>query len=562
MQETTTQPLETQPSHTFAQHEELRLAHLETTADSTTFHDPINLGLLRRLRDRDYSRFVEIKQNASDCQIFGQDFDRMVEETQKGVRTPEPLRRETPPSKRYPVEALGTLMAPLVQRLMEVVQAPDALCAQAVLAAAGLAVQAHANIEIDGRRMPISEFFLTIGESGERKSSVDTWALRPHKQYERTLYEGWQQTDLDYRNSLDAYKKAREEALKKAKGYHAKREALTTLGDPPNPPLKPILTTEEPTYEGLIRLLLDGQPSIGLFSDEGGRLIGGHGMNSDNQLKTAAGLSELWDGKRITRVRAAEGATVLYGRRLSIHLMAQPAVAQGLIRNRLLLEQGLLSRCLVAWPTSTVGNRPYQEIALDTDTALALYESRIGAILNAPFPLEDDSRNELSPRPLVLDSDAKQVWIVFYNHIEEALQADSPLAPVRGFGSKVAEHALRLAGILTLVDDLDAGAIDRNHAEAGITLAQFYLEEALRLFGCGEADPELLLAEQLLLWAQGRGELLALPDIYQYGPPSIRDAKTARQLVTILEEHGWLNRLTGGATVNEVFRRDAWEVVK
>ena len=42
----------------------------------------------------------------------------------------------------------------------------------------------------------------------------------------------------------------------------------------PLPPLKPILTTEEPTYEGLVKLLLVGQPSMGLFSDEGGRFLG------------------------------------------------------------------------------------------------------------------------------------------------------------------------------------------------------------------------------------------------------------------------------------------------
>jgi hypothetical protein len=70
--------------------------------------------------------------------------------------------------------------------------------------------------------------------------------------------------------------------------------------------------TEEPTYEGLVKLLMVGQPSIGLFTDEGGRLIGGYGMNTENQLKTASGLCELWDGKRITRVRGGDGASILY----------------------------------------------------------------------------------------------------------------------------------------------------------------------------------------------------------------------------------------------------------
>ena len=32
-----------------------------------------------------------------------------------------------------------------------------------------------------------------------------------------------------------------------------------------------MITTGEPTYEGLVKLLARGLPTLGLFSDEGGR---------------------------------------------------------------------------------------------------------------------------------------------------------------------------------------------------------------------------------------------------------------------------------------------------
>ena len=38
---------------------------------------------------------------------------------------------------------------------------------------------------------------------------------------------------------------------------------------------------------------------------EGGQFIGGHGMTPEAMLRTAAGLSCLWDGEPIKRVRAA-----------------------------------------------------------------------------------------------------------------------------------------------------------------------------------------------------------------------------------------------------------------
>ena len=80
-------------------------------------------------------------------------------------------------------------------------------------------------------------------------------------------------------------------------------------------------------------------------------------MNAENKLKTAAALSDLWDRGLVKRLRAGDGAEILPGRRVSLHLMAQPDVAAILLSDRLLLEQGLLSRLLVTAPDTTAGTR-------------------------------------------------------------------------------------------------------------------------------------------------------------------------------------------------------------
>ena len=79
--------------------------------------------------------------------------------------------------------------------------------------------------------------------------------------------------------------------------------------------------------EGLCKLLAVGLPSVGIFSAEGGQFVGGHGMADDAKLRTASGLSALWDGEPIKRIRAMDGCTVLPGRRVAMHLMVQPDVA-------------------------------------------------------------------------------------------------------------------------------------------------------------------------------------------------------------------------------------------
>jgi predicted transcriptional regulator of viral defense system len=54
--------------------------------------------------------------------------------------------------------------------------------------------------------------------------------------------------------------------------------------------------------------------------------------------------------------------------------------------------------------------------------------------------------------------------------------------------------------------------------------------------------------------------VISLPDIYQRGPSAIRNATTARKLVAILEEHGWLRRIPQGAVVAGQQRREAWRI--
>lgn len=73
---------------------------------------------------------------------------------------------------------------------------------------------------------------------------------------------------------------------------------MRSIGDEPPAPLLPVLTTDEPTVEGLHKLFERGQPSLGLFSDEGGTFLGGHAMASENRLRTMAALSSIWDASR------------------------------------------------------------------------------------------------------------------------------------------------------------------------------------------------------------------------------------------------------------------------
>ena len=385
---------------------------------------------------------------------------------------------------------------------------------------------------------------MSVGDPGERKTAVDDIALAPHRAWEKRLFETFRARKSEYE-------------AEKRQWEHDKKD-----GDPgpePSPPLNPTLIAEEPTYEGLIKLFENGQPSIGIFSDEGGRFLCGHALQRDEQQKTAAGLSGLWQGKAISRVRAGDGATKLYGRRLSVHLMVQGSVANGFLGNLTLKGQGLPTRFLLAWPESTVGTRIYKEIDLSAEPPVMNYNKKIEDILTASESLFSDAHNELDPRPISPSPTAKEVWVSFHNECETYMRPNSPLETVRGFASKAPEHALRIAGVLTMVADIDRKKINIDEMTAAIELTRYYLSEWIRLNDDCGTDPDILLAEKLLAWAE-RYDFVHLKQIYQYGPNSIRTKKTASRICSILKEHGYFNEVSGGKIIDGTKRRAVWRV--
>lgn len=464
---------------------------------------------------------------------------------------PRPLYRDLPPADAFPVAALGRLLAPAAEGIHAKVQAPMAICAQSVLAAAALAVQGHADVILPtGHRKPLSLFCVTVAGSGERKSAVDSEALWPVRKREMALREAYDPEVQSWQNDRDAWAKAREDALKKGKGdREIIRAALDALGPEPRPPLLPILTMNEPNWPGLCRAFDEGLPSLGLFSAEGGGFLGGHGMSEENRLRTATGLSEVWDGEPIRRARGGDGIRIMPGRRLALHLMMQPGVADKLLGDRLLADQGLIARMLVVAPDTAAGSRLWKETPPEADAAIRAYGARLLDALETPPPVVDGKSNELAPRSLPLSEPARRRWIETANATEQRIGPGGPLEAVRAFANKVPEHAARIAAVLALVDDLGASEVSAQHMAAGVILATHYTAEALRLNAAGQVSGDLLLAQKLVDWLAGWPEpLVALPDVYQFGPGAIRDQKTARRIVSVLEEHGYLTEAGPGET--------------
>lgn len=491
------------------------------------------------------------------------------------VEGPQPLVRPVPPGANYPAGALGPLQE-VVEAVQGLTQAPAAIPAQSALAVSSLAVQAFANVETLGGDAPLSLLALTSAQSGERKSTCDKLIMQGLRKFEKEQEDAYRKERAAYQDRHGRWKARHETILRevgRAKGEKkiAAEADLEALGPEPIAPPLPSRTVTEPTFEGLAKLYYEGQPSLGLFSDEGGQFIGGHAMNPDNRLKSVAAFNKLWHGDPIQRTRAGDGSYTLHGRRLAGHILAQPEAVQSLLNDPIARETGFLARFLVTQPTSTIGTRLSSKMRQDYG-ALDRFEARLLRILRTPMPMNPDTR-ELTPRRLALRSDARVLLVAYADWIELEQRPEGRFAHVTAYASKSAEQAARIAGVLTLVEDLEAQEVSAEAMKKGLDLALYYLEEAVRLADAAAVSEETAQAEALRTWLLERWPDLALSkkrspdkvtprDVVQWGPGVLRETIKVKKAFAILEEFGWVGGFPAGEIIDSKARKLAYLITR
>jgi hypothetical protein len=488
--------------------------------------------------------------------------DRFDPDASFEAEEPLPLSPDIEDAKPYPLDALGPTLASAARAIMDKVRVPDGIAAQSVLGAAGLAVQPFVDV-----RLPTSEvrptclFMTTVAGSGDRKSSADGFALAGVREAEADLWRRYREDRSNYEIDDTAYREAYNRA-KKAKGDVA--QAIKDIGPEPSAPPMPIILATEGTIEGLQKLFVEARPSMGLFSDEGGVWLGGFGMNDDNRLKTAAALSEFWDGKPIKRVRAGEGLTLLVGRRLSFHMMIQPEIAEKLLGNGELRGQGLLSRLLVTAPKSLAGTRFHRQLQPETEGDLEAYRRRLYGIMTKPLPMDPET-NELHPRAIDMTPEAAAMWWAFADHVERKIGDGMDWDPIRGVVGKLPEQAARLATVIAVFERGRDGVelLDAADLAAGVSLAEFYAEEALRLLDGGGMDPKTKAAEEMRSFLVDKWEapLIGMRHICQRAPRHLRQAEKVREIMRVLEGTKHVVRLPNGAEIGGQRCSEAWRIM-
>lgn len=484
-------------------------------------------------------------------------------------KEPTPLFGEMRPAEPVPLAATGPL-AETIMAIATLTQAPVEIAMQSVLAVASTATQALCDVETLGGTSPISLFAMTIARSGERKSACDSLAIAPILQVDR-------ERNTRFCKDKKHYEVKRLEFLKRQRtrsngdfdviddGYRGSKEELG-----PEPPLVSAMLVSDATTEGICRRLEIGTPSITMMTDEGGQIIGGYAMKPENALKSSAAFSNFWDGKPVSRSRASSEPTILYGKRLSMHLMVQPGVAQGVLGNPVIKDQGLLSRMLVVWPESKIGNRLIVNDPARVEKMSAAQETmneyvrRIEELLNVELPLHPGTRSDLSPRVLKLSDAARAKLVAFYNNVEKASRKGGAFEYITGLAAKAPEHAARIAAVLALYADETTEEVTEEMISRGISLMTWYLAEMLRIHDTGCPNVDLRAADELRCWIVDRraDEFIDKRSMLKFGPGHLRDGKTLDTCIRLLVQHGWLVRGEGKQKIDGAVSHTFWRTVR
>lgn len=434
----------------------------------------------------------------------------------------------------YPFHGLGPIMGSAARAIAQDVQAPDSLAGGSVLAAASLAVQPLANVMLPhGQRSPLSVYVITGAGSGDRKTGVDSVACKE-------VEEVRQQQARKFSKEMEKY-----ELDMAARGKK----------DPELPmPTPKSLTTGNATIEGLSRLL-KYQSSVGVFSSEGGEMLGGHSLRDDKRSSGLAFYLKCWSGESIDSLRGGGGLTVLLNRRAAMHVLVQPVLLGQLLTDPLAQGQGLLARCLIAQPETLAGHRPYRDVNPHENPAVVAYNAAIKMLLETPAPHWPEGDGfELKPRDLYLSDDAKLLWIAFYNQIERQQANGKELDGARPFASKAAEHAARIAGIITMIENPNATKIPARAMEGAIEVTGFYLTEHIRLTGAGLQERQGVKLRDLLAWLQSQEKFVSQKDVLQKSPRSVRNLKSKgiSPLLDELARRGYIRQLDNQWEVRNV----------
>ncbi|MGL5110632.1 MAG: YfjI family protein [Vibrio ordalii] len=449
----------------------------------------------------------------------------------------------------FPVHALDEHLQGVIRQIHMQTQAPVGLIASSVLGAMGLACQDLVDVSPKaGLIHPVSLFFITKADSGERKTAVDELVMKPFRTREQ-LAEQHYRDELEkhtielsvWQTEQKAHKAALNKAILEQGDTSTLKQALRDVeAAKPSLPLNQKWLLNDVTSAAIKHAIDAYGRSIGVFSDEAAHLF-----SSDFMRETSV-LNSLWGAKPISAMRVStQGATTIGDYRFSLSLMVQGQLFERFLdrQGEQARESGFFARCLLCEPSSTQGSRfmtaelPANDVGAQYH---ALYLSNFHLKVEELLDCARSRREAGEPRVcLTLSPEARVKWFEMANFIESNIGVMGVWREYRDVASKLMEHVSRIAAVLHTFK-ASGQVISDVTMHAAILIVEWYFQHFIQQFKARSVPDDIHQVNELERWLgenlhRSVNGVFQKNDVRQQCPNCIRNtAKLDRALNTLV----------------------------
>ena len=395
-----------------------------------------------------------------------------------GESRPFPTASQLPP---FPIDSLPQFGQAIVREVSGSIQVPRDLAACFMLGAISACCVGKVMVEPwEGYQEPIQVYILGSANPSERKSPAMAALFRPVYEYQRKENERRAPLIRRYLSEREgAEMKVKRAVLKGNKGdIDSAHKEMDEIHE-----IKPFeLIVSDATTEALAQCMARNEGKAALVSAEGGMLGTLCGRYASQQMANVDVILHGYSGEPMSQHRIARGQLDIRRAALSLCLAAQPGVVQRFLTHEAMLECGMVSRFLVASPSSGLGSRLVQGPPMNAGV-MAAWDARLFDLLCWE-----------SPVTLKMTENAAEAYRQWGLEVENRLRPEGDLHDLAGgFGGKLRGNTARIAGLLYILE-VGLGPTERRvhgrHMRGAIEIARYFTAHMIALCGAEDLSPE------------------------------------------------------------------------
>lgn len=457
----------------------------------------------------------------------------------------------------FPLSAIPSLLREAIKDVNNFTQAPIPIIVSSSISAMSLACQSLIDVRVNENVIsPVSLFLLVLANSGERKTSVDRKMLKPFYQHDADTLRQARLKEKAHDISQIIWHEKQKGILSQIRKAAVKGQCTKVLeqrlhvlnNDIPAPSKISRMIYNNVTPEALQLAMYNHSSSVGLIADEGANVL-------DRQvMKDLSFINSLWDGVSFHVERKMTKSFTIEEGYITLSVMAQKKVFDSYIKRQgeKARGSGFFARCLVVHideSLSTQGERFIRPHYHDS-YSLDIFHQRIVDLLGECQANEGSKIKKHS----IFEPAAQHEWDSIYNHIESLIRPDKEYGSMHDFASKLPNNVARLSALFAYFID-GSTTIKKEYVESAWILCEWYMQQAMNLFGYEEGYYEALLLSWLHRKMDSTGKRsLRFNNIRRFGPNVLRKGTLLETVISNLEKEKVIDIDYGPYGARMVFR--------